>query len=246
MNLGQYPNGVPAEYRINPEEFKSSYDIGRFVNIAGNLGIDFITASGGVCVEDFNNDGNLDIIASGWFLNEQVKVMFNNGDGTFKDVTETSTLKGITGGLDMKCADYNNDGWMDILIPRGAWWNDFGKLPASLIRNNGDGTFTDVTYETGLMEHLYPTQASVFADFNNDGWLDIYFGNETRRDTEKYPCELFLSDVKGKFKNVAKEAGADILCFAKGVAASDYNNDGYMDICISSQGTENILLRNDS
>ena len=246
MNLGQYPNGVPAEYRINPEEFKSSYDIGRFVNIAGNLGIDFITASGGVCVEDFNNDGNLDIIASGWFLNEQVKVMFNNGDGTFKDVTETSTLKGITGGLDMKCADYNNDGWMDILIPRGAWWNDFGKLPASLIRNNGDGTFTDVTYETGLMEHLYPTQASVFADFNNDGWLDIYFGNETRRDTEKYPCELFLSDGKGKFKNVAKEAGADILCFAKGVAASDYNNDGYMDICISSQGTENILLRNDT
>lgn len=246
MNLGQYPDGVPAQYRINPEEFKSTYDVGKFKNIAGELGLDFITKSGGVCVEDFNNDGNLDIIASGWFLDEQVKVMFNNGDGTFKDVTEASTLKGITGGLDMKCADYNNDGWMDVLIPRGAWWNDFGKLPASLLRNNGDGTFTDVTYETGLMEHLYPTQSAVFADFNNDGWLDIYFGNETRRDTEKYPCELFISDGKGKFINGGKDSGAGILCFAKGVAAADYNNDGYMDICISSQGTENFLLRNDT
>ena len=246
MNLGQYPDGVPAQYRIDPKEFKSVYDVGRFPNIAGNLGIDFITKSGGVCVEDFNNDGNLDIVASGWFLDEQIKVMFSNGDGTFKDVTEASTLKGITGGLDLKCADYNNDGWMDILIPRGAWWNDFGKLPASLLRNNGDGTFTDVTYETGLMAHMYPTQSAVFADFNNDGWLDIYFGNESRRESEPYPCELFLSDGKGKFSNIAKEAGADILCFAKGVVAGDYNNDGYMDICISSQGTENYLLRNDT
>lgn len=246
MNIGQYPQGVPTQYLIKPEQFKSDYEIGRFPNIASNIGVDFVTKSGGVCVEDFNNDGNLDIAASGWFLDEQIKIMMNNGDGTFTDKTTESTLTGITGGLDLKAADYNNDGWMDILIPRGAWWNDFGKLPASLLRNNGDGTFTDVTFESGLFEHLYPTQSAVFADFNNDGWLDLFFGNETRRDTEKYPCELFISDGKGKFKNVAKEAGIDVLCFAKGVASADYNNDGWMDIAISSQGTANYLFRNDS
>lgn len=246
MNLGEYPQGVPAEYVINPSQFKSDYDIGKFPNIAANLGVDFFTRSGGVCVEDFNNDGNLDIAASGWFLDEQLQIMMNNGDGTFSDQTAKAGITGITGGLDLKTADYNNDGYIDILIPRGAWWNDFGKLPASLLKNNGDGTFTDVTYESGLFEHLYPTQSAVFADFNNDGNVDIFFGNETRRDTEKYPCELFISDGNGKFKNVAKEAGIDVLCFSKGVAAGDYNNDGWMDIVISSQGTPNYLFRNET
>lgn len=246
MNLGKYPDQMPPQYRINPEEFKSDYTIDRFPNIAANLGVDFITKSGGVCVEDFNNDGLLDIVASGWFLDEQIKIMFNNGDGTFRDQTEASTLKGITGGLDLKAADYNNDGFMDILIPRGAWWNDFGKLPASLLRNNGDGTFTDVTYETGLFKHLRPTQSAVFADFNNDGWLDIYFGNESRRDSEPYYNELFMSDGKGKFVEVGKEAGVDVICFSKGVASADFNNDGWMDIAVSSQGTRNYLFRNDT
>lgn len=246
MNLGEYPQGVPAEYVINPDKFKGEYEIGKFKNIAAGLGVDFFTKSGGVCIEDFNNDGNLDIAASGWFLDEQFKLMISNGDGTFTDRTDSAGLTGITGGLDIKTADYNNDGYMDILIPRGAWWNDFGKLPASLLRNNGDGTFTDVTYESGLFAHLYPTQSAVFADFNNDGWLDLFFGNETRRDTEKYPCELFISDGKGKFTNVAKEAGIDVLCFAKGVVAGDYDNDGWMDIAISSQGTPNYLFHNES
>ncbi len=246
MNIGQYPQGVPTEFVISPEKFKSDYEVGKFPNVAANMGVDFITRSGGVCVEDFNNDGNLDIVASGWFLDEQIKVMMNNGDGTFSDKTTESTLTGITGGLDLETADYNNDGWMDILIPRGAWWNDFGKLPCSLLRNNGNGTFTDVTNESGLFAHLYPTQSAVFADFNNDGWLDLFFGNETRRDTEKYPCELFINDGKGKFTNVAKDAGVDILCFSKGVAAADYDNDGWMDIAISSQGTENYLLKNET
>lgn len=246
MNLGEYPQNVPAAYVIDPKQFKSDYEIGKFPNIAANIGVDFVTKSGGVCVEDFNNDGNLDIAASGWFLDEQIKIMINNGDGTFSDKTAASGLTGITGGLDLKTGDYNNDGFTDILIPRGAWWNDFGKLPASLLKNNGDGTFTDVTYESGLFAHLYPTQSAVFADFNNDGNLDIFFGNETRRDTEKYPCELFISDGNGKFTNVAKEAGIDALCFSKGVAAGDYNNDGWMDVVISSQGTPNYLFRNDT
>ena len=248
MNLGQYPDGVPSEYRINPDKFKSEYNIGYFPNIAAGLGLDFFTRSGGVCVEDFNNDGNLDVINSGWFLDEQVKFMVNNGDGTFSDKTEASGLKGITGGLDMKTGDFNNDGFVDVLIPRGAWWNDFGKLPCSLLKNNGDGTFTDITQSSGLMNHLYPTQSVVAADFNNDGWLDIFIGNESRAigASERYPCELYMNQKDGTFKNVAKEAGIDVICFSKGVVAGDYDNDGWMDIAISSQGTPNYLFHNET
>jgi len=248
MNLGDYPDAMPAEYRIDPAKFKSEYDIGRFHNVAMDLGVDFFTRSGGVCVEDFNNDGLLDIVASGWGLDEQIRFMINNGDGSFTDKTDSSGLKGITGGLDLSTGDYNNDGFVDVFIPRGAWWNDFGKLPCSLLKNNGDGTFTDVTFETGLMKHLSPTQTIALADFNNDGWLDIFFGNESRAPgmSEKYPCELFMNDGNGKFKNIAKEAGADLICFSKGVVAGDYDNDGWMDIAISSQGTPNYLLHNES
>ncbi|MEZ5013225.1 MAG: CRTAC1 family protein [Chitinophagales bacterium] len=246
MNLGKYPDAMPAEYRIDPAKFNKQAPIPHFDNIASALGLDFFTRSGGVCTEDFNNDGLLDIATTGWFLDEQLRIYFNKGDGTFYDMTDSAGIQGITGGLDMKTADYDNDGYTDILIPRGAWWNDYGKLPCSLLHNNGDGTFTDVTYASGLMEHMAPTQAAVFADFNNDGLLDIFFGNESRKGTEKYFCELFIHQANGTFVNEAKTAGVDLLCFPKGAVAGDYDNDGWMDISISSQGTRNYLLHNET
>lgn len=245
MNLGLYPNEVPEDLLIKPEAFESEYPLPHFANIAISLGVDEISASGGVITEDFNNDGLIDIVTSSWFLDDQVRFFMNNGDGTFTDKTEEANLKGITGGLNILHADYNNDGFRDILIPRGGWWNDYGKLPNSLLKNNGDGTFTDVTKRSGIFS-LYPTQTATFADFNKDGWLDLFIGNETRKDTEKYPCELFIGNGDGTFTEMAEEAGVSMLVFAKGVAAGDYNNDGKDDIVISSQGQNNFLLRNDT
>ena len=243
MNLGRYPDSLPDALRIPPSAFESEVDFPYFENAAIPLHLDVISASGGAITEDFDNDGFIDIVTSSWFLDDQLHYFHNNGDGTFTEQTEAANLNGITGGLNLIHADYNNDGFRDIFILRGGWWNDYGKLPNSLLRNNGDGTFSDVTKSSGLFS-LYPTQTAVFADFNNDGWLDIFVGNETRRNTEKYPCELFISNADGTFSEQAQKAGVNLPVFAKVVVAGDYDNDGWMDIAISSQGQDNFLLKN--
>ena len=245
MNLGYYPDKVPSQWLIPVDRFGSEFSMEKFPNIAIPLDVDVITLSGGVCTEDFNNDGYIDIFTSSWFLGDNVHYFQNNGDGTFTDRTKEANLEGITGGLNLIHADYNNDGFRDVFIPRGGWWNDYGKVPNSLLKNNGDGTFTDVTKSSGLFS-LYPTQTAVWSDFNNDGWLDLFVGNESRKNSEEYRCELFMSNGDGTFTNKAKEAGADLLAFSKGVAACDYDHDGLSDIAISSQGQPNILLHNES
>src|SRR5206468_1112249 len=105
----------------------------------------------------FDNDGNLDLMISAMGLRDQLRFFHNNGDGTFTERTEEAGLMGEWGGLNMVQADYNNDGFIDVLVLRGAWFEKQGHHPKSLLRNNGDGTFTDVTEEAGLLS-FHPTQ----------------------------------------------------------------------------------------
>src|SRR5579863_7088741 len=106
---------------------------------------------------------------------DQFKYFHNNGDGTFSDWTLRAGLMGETGGLNLIVADFDNDGHPDVLVLRGGWWGQHGKYPLSLLRNRGDGTFEDVTEKAGLMS-LHPTQTAAWADFDNDGWLDLFVG----------------------------------------------------------------------
>jgi len=169
----------------------------------------------------------------------------NNKNGGFIDATQQSGLTGLPGGLNMVQADYNNDGYMDILVLRGAWMpGQYGKLPNSLLRNNGDGTFTDVTIQSGLLS-FHPTQAAVWRDFNNDGWLDLFIGNETSNPNDPQSSELYMSNGDGTFTEVAAKAHADISAFIKGVASADYNNDGRPDIFISTLNGNKMLLKNE-
>jgi hypothetical protein len=167
----------------------------------------------------------------------------NNADGTFTDVSEQSGLSNIKGGLNIIQADYNNDGYTDILVLRGAWQGEFGKQPNTLLRNNGDGTFTDVTVESGLLS-FHPTQTATWADFNNDGWLDLFIGNETASADYPHPSELYINNHDGTFTNVANKAGCELTGFMKGVTSADYNNDGWPDIFISTLNGRKILLKN--
>ena len=121
--------------------------------------------------------------------------------------------------------DYNNDGLKDIFVLRGGWMKQFGKQPNSLLKNNGDGTFTDVTKQSGLLS-FHPTQTATWADFNNDGWLDVFIGNETTSDLDVNPCELYINNKNGTFTETAAKAGCDIKAFVKGVTSGDYDNDG--------------------
>ncbi|WP_183565230.1 CRTAC1 family protein [Mucilaginibacter sp. SP1R1] len=247
MTLGEYPQNVPKKWLLPNLNTDSAYKVKPFIDIASSLGLNINGRAGGVVIDDFNNDGYLDIITSGWDLSDPMHYFQNNKDGTFSDHTEQSGLKGITGGLNIQQTDYNNDGNTDLFVLRGAWLSkEFGNQPSSLLRNNGDGTFTDVTIPSGLLFY-HPTQAATWADFNNDGWLDVFVGTESLNNMygeNQSKCALYINNHDGTFTNVAAAAHCDISAFVKGVTSADYDNDGWQDIFISTMDGKKYLLKN--
>ncbi len=246
MTLGEYPKGVPSKFLLPGMEGDTTYKVRRFQDVASNLKLDVNNMAGGSIVEDFNNDGYLDIMTSGWGTEDALHFFKNNTDGTFADVSDKIGLKGITGGLNMTQADYNNDGFTDVLVLRGGWKREFGKEPNSLLKNNGDGTFTDVTIESGLLS-FHPTQTATWNDFNNDGWLDLFIGNENFPGTKTpHPCELYINNQDGTFTEIAKKANCELFKYVKGVSSGDYDHDGWKDIFISTLDGQRLLLKNSS
>lgn len=244
MTLGRYPQGVPSQLLLPGLDADTSSLVKPFEDVAVNVGLNTTNFAGGNIIEDFNNDGYLDIVTSGWDLNAHMHYCKNNGDGTFTDMSTVSGLRYLTGGLNMVQTDYNNDGLKDIFVLRGAWKREFGAEPNSLLRNNGDDTFTDVTKESGLLS-FHPTQTATWADFNNDGWLDVFIGNESSSMEQYHPCELFISNGDGTFTDVAASANVAVVAFVKGVNSGDYNNDGRPDLLVSSLNGTKFLLQND-
>jgi hypothetical protein len=235
MTLGQYPDGVPAQWRIPPSVFQSQENVGRFVDVAPAAGLNFVSMAGGVAVDDFENNGLLDVVVSSYDVCQPLRYFHNNGDGTFSDRTAQAGLSGELGGLNLIQGDYNNDGCMDLLVLRGAW--EFPERK-SLLRNNCDGTFTDVTEQAGLAQPATRTQTAVWADINNDGLLDLFVGNENG------PSQLFLNKGDGTFEDISHAAGIDRIALTKGVTAADYDNDGYVDFYVSNLYGGNFLYRN--
>ena len=248
MTLGKFPDGVPASMRLPKGYFKSPVPFPAFTDIASALGLDRRGLAGGIAVEDFDRDGDLDIMHSSWGFHDQIKLHQNNGDGTFTDIAMTSGLKGVTGGLNLRHADYNNDGFADVLVLRGAWLRDQGRIPNSLLRNNGDGTFTDVTVGAGLYSKM-PTQNAVWADFDLDGWLDLFIGNESipeQGPAFNFPSQLYHNQGDGTFREIAQQAGLNINSFVKGSTGGDIDNDGREDLYISSLNKYDELYLNKS
>lgn len=245
MTIGEYPDKVPAEFLIpNLDKDMSGVSVKPFVDVAPDLGLNKKNKAGGVIVEDFNNDGYLDIITSDWGLDGTMHYFKNNANNTFTDVSEKSGLSRFKGGLNIMQTDYNNDGLIDIFVARGAWMPDpFGKQPNSLLRNNGNGTFSDITIDAGLLS-FHPTQAAAWRDFNNDGWLDLFIGNETKSLGEMHGCELYINNKNGTFTDIAEEVGCNINTFIKGVTVADYDNDGWQDIFLSTLQETKVLLKN--
>ncbi|MGA7575364.1 MAG: FG-GAP-like repeat-containing protein [Terriglobales bacterium] len=234
MTLGKYPEGVPAKDLIPPSAFASRESVGRFTDVAKEAGVDLFSMAGGLIVDDFDNDGLLDIITSSYDMCEHVHFFHNNGDGTFTDRSAQAGLLDELGGLNLIQADYNNDGCMDFLVMRGGWQ---AAMRMSLMRNNCNGTFTDVTREAGLSQPV-SSQTAVWADIDNDGFVDLFMGNE------RGPAHLFRNRGDGTFEDISHSAGIDASTFTKAIVSADYDNDGYPDFYVSNLNGDNLLYHN--
>ncbi len=197
--------------------------------------VDSLRISAGVVIFDFDNDGLDDLYLNGA---ERPHQLYNNlGDFDFENVTQTSGLANInTPVYGANAADLNNDGWEDLLLTTGEGAHSI------LLKNNGDGTFSDVTQGSGLEENLYWGTSITFADFNNDGFLDFYIGNYAKTPTipldgnpgiGAYPNELYLSQGTAfKYEEVAVQKGIAGTGFTLAVRATDFDQDFDIDLYV--------------
>jgi enediyne biosynthesis protein E4 len=231
--------------------YRNNHD-GTFTDVTERAGLAGAGYGMGVAVGDYDNDGRPDIFLANVTGNQ---LFHNNGDGTFTDVTAKAGLAGAEmNGKKMWSAgagwfDYNNDGNLDLFVVNYCAWEVnkdpychvksgvrgycdpklYASLHNTLYRNNGDGTFTDVSKETGISAHMGKGMSVSFADYDGDGFLDAFVANDTT------PGFLFHNLGGKKFEEVGTEAG--VAYAPDGVALSgmgsdfrDVNNDGRPDI----------------
>jgi hypothetical protein len=187
-----------------------------------------LNQAGGAIMEDFNNDGWLDIAVTSFDPTQVMGFYINDRNGKFLDKTREAGVANQLGGLNCVQTDYNNDGWKDIFIVRGAWLPGTLAMRPTLLRNNGDETFTDVTIEAGMGTPINSI-SSCWADYDNDGWLDCFVCCEQQAN------RLYRNRQDGTFEEravVAGLAGNPGSC-CKGANWIDYDNDGWQDIYLN-------------
>jgi tetratricopeptide (TPR) repeat protein len=235
--IGGYPEFVPAEHRM---EMKVGYEkpTVEFDDIAAKIGLDKTSAGRGLAVFDYNNDGLLDVIIAA--AHAGCNLYRNNGDGTFTDVSIESGIDTSVNSFAITVGDYNNDGYPDLFITRLGFYVGEGQL----YRNNGDGTFTDVTKESGL-KIWGPGFTASWVDYDCDGNLDLFVTNNLAGLFDrKTPNRLFHNNGDGTFTETTEAAGLKTIWPTIGAAWGDYNNDGYPDLFLSNAMGRSQLYRN--
>ncbi len=244
-------------YRQNPD--------GAFTDVtekAGLTGMPQNRYGMGVAVGDFDNDGFEDLYVTGYGGNT---LYHNNGDGAFTDVTAKAGVASSGWSTSAGFFDYDNDGRLDLFVTRYVEWSfedtrfcgerqpggraychpdNYPGIANVLYHNNGDGTFTEVSQKAGIANPAGKSLGVAFADFDGDGWTDIYVANDSVQ------CFLYRNNHDGTFTDVSLTAGVgfneDGRTFAgMGVDFADYDNDGRPDIIVTDlSGQRYVLYKN--
>ncbi len=244
MTLGESIEMIPVAYRVPSESTETRPDVGRFVNVAAEVGLSSRGPNmlGGSLFDDFTGDGRPDIflVSGDWDLGGSLFV--NKGDGTFVDRGKAAGLDDQVLAVNATHADYDNDGWLDVLTMRGGWE---APSPLSLLRNKGAGVFEDVTFASGLGEPI-ACQSAAWGDYDNDGFLDLYVAGEFRDKPfdPRNRCRLYRNRGDGTFIDMAAKAGVQNERWAKGVTWGDYDDDGFIDLYVSNMNGLNRLYHN--
>src|SRR5215467_10359462 len=262
-----FTNGaaIPSLEKDSPKFFNRLYrNDGRmkFTDVTLEAGVAGAGYSIGAAAGDYNNDGHTDLFVAGVYRN----ILYRNlGNGKFEDVTEKAGIKSDKWSVAGGWFDYDNDGWLDLFVVNYAHWTpDFDRycgdhernlrvychpkyfdgLPNTLYRNRRDGTFEDVSKEAGIVEHIGRGMSVAFADYDNDGYTDVFVTNDN------LPNFLFRNRGNGKFEEVALEAGVALTNNGAPIASMgadfrDFNNDGLCDINVTALAGETFpLFRN--
>jgi hypothetical protein len=241
---------------------------GAFTDVTDKAGVGDIGWGMGAAVGDYNNDGSSDLYVT---CLGQDHLFKNNGDGTFTDVTKTAGVSDPRWSTGAAFVDYDHDGWLDLIVPNYVDYDlnnlpEFGKDKTcqykgiavqcgprgmrgsgdSLFRNNGDGTFTDVSKKAGVSDpNGYFGMSVVCSDFDNDGRIDIYVANDST------PNLFYQNNGDGSFKEIGFLSGTalsqdGVEQGSMGVDAGDYDHDGLFDIFVTNFADEyNTLYHND-
>jgi len=258
-----------------------------FIDVASTAGVNFLSYGGSVNWMDYNKDGKIDIFFANDGMPPRYNYFFRNDNlNTFTNVAYSIGLVDSSSTLCLAAADFNNDGYPDIFL--GTQSNPGFGTTGIMYKNNGNGTFTDVTTQCGVTTNYY-TWGAEWGDYNNDGFMDLYLasttgfnqlyknnGNGTFTDVStqmglndggsSYSCgwadidndgDLDLYIAKGQnvsdvmyrnddsiFTNVTTQVGTGDLRHSSCVSWGDYNNDGFLDLYLNNNGSENRLYRN--
>jgi len=249
-NGAEIPSLIKSDPSFSNRLFRNNGD-GTFTDVTEKAGLAGVGYSMGVAAGDYDNDGFVDLYVTGFNCNQ---LFHNNGDGTFTDVTEKAGVSGIVPGSGKPWSvaagwiDYNNDGLLDLFAVNYLDYSistahscqtdnivdycspdEYRGTPNILYRNNGDGTFTDVSQQSHVSQYVGKGMGVAFADYDDDGFTDIFVSNDT------FPNFLLHNNGDGTFTDVALQAGVAYNENGKTVAGMgadfrDIDNDGRPDI----------------
>lgn len=231
---------------------------GTFTDVTQKAGVPGNAYGMGIAVGDYDGDGFPDLYVTQY---PNSILYHNNGDGTFTDVTVKAGVSAPGWSSSAVWFDYDNDGRLDLFVcrfvdfdrsknvycgygPTNQRWyckpNVYKPMPSWLFHNNGDGTFTDVGKESGIERALGKAWGVVAADVNNDGWMDLFVGNDT-------VGNFLFANRKGRFEEIGALSGVALSSFGlarsgMGVDAADYDQDGWIDLFVSNVDHEMYSL----